>query len=80
MTAYVVSGLAQAQKAGYTKQLWDSSEGVSTSILFLHKALEQHPRMLPELRAYVTYALAESLAISRLDTLRPMRVKTLLRS
>jgi uncharacterized protein YfaS (alpha-2-macroglobulin family) len=62
MTAYVVSGLAQAQKAGYTKQLWASSEGVPTSILFLHKALEQHPRMLPELRAYVTYALAESLS------------------
>lgn len=56
MTAYVVSGLAQAKKAGYAE-----AESVSNSgIDFLKKQLQQHPRMIPELRAYVVYALAES--------------------
>ena len=62
MTAYVVSGLAQAQKAGYTKADLPGgwTEGVPASIHFLQNALEQHPHMLPELRAYAVYALAES--------------------
>jgi alpha-2-macroglobulin len=53
MTAYVVSGLAQARDAGYTKAAADLGGGVT----YLRKQLAQHPRMLPELRAYVTYAL-----------------------
>jgi hypothetical protein len=65
MTAYVVSGLAQAQKAGYPKADFPGgwTEGVPNSIHFLQNALQQHPHMLPELRAYVVYALAESLNI-----------------
>ena len=65
MTAYVVSGLAKAKQAGYTKADFPGgwTEGEPNSIHFLQNALEQHPHMLPELRAYVAYALAESLNI-----------------
>ncbi len=56
MTAYVVSGLAQAVKAGYPKAGGVSEQGVS----FLKTELNDHPRMKPELRAYVVYALAEA--------------------
>jgi uncharacterized protein YfaS (alpha-2-macroglobulin family) len=54
MTAYVVSGLAQAKSAGYTKAAANISGGVG----YLQKQLAQHPRMIPELRAYVVYALS----------------------
>jgi alpha-2-macroglobulin len=54
MTAYVVSGLAQAKTAGYAKAGADLPGGVR----YLQKQLAQHPRMIPELRAYVMYALS----------------------
>jgi alpha-2-macroglobulin len=54
MTAYVVSGLAQAKTAGYAKAGTNLSGGVS----YLQKQLAEHPRMIPELRAYVVYALS----------------------
>jgi uncharacterized protein YfaS (alpha-2-macroglobulin family) len=69
MTAYVVSGLAQAKHAGYDNTMLDEGKG------FLHKMLDEHPRMLPELRAYVVYALAEAddQQSSQLDTLYKRR-------
>ena len=54
MTAYVVSGLAQAKAAGYSQAEADLGGGVN----YLQKQLAQHPRMIPELRAYVVYALS----------------------
>jgi uncharacterized protein YfaS (alpha-2-macroglobulin family) len=56
MTAYVVSGLARAKDAGYPKAQQDLPGGMR----YLQKQLAQHPRMLPELRAYVAYALSEA--------------------
>lgn len=56
MTAYVVGGLSQAKKAGYDRAGPIAAQGIA----FLHKQLDEHPRMLPELRAYVVYALAEA--------------------
>jgi uncharacterized protein YfaS (alpha-2-macroglobulin family) len=56
MTAYVVSGLAQAKSAGYAKADANLGGGVS----YLQKQLAQHPRMIPELRAYVIYALSQA--------------------
>jgi alpha-2-macroglobulin len=56
ITAYVVSGLAEAKTAGYAKADANLGGGVS----YLQKQLAQHPRMLPELRAYVLYALSEA--------------------
>jgi alpha-2-macroglobulin len=53
MTAYVVSGLAQAQAAGYAKAATNLRGGAR----YLQLQLEQHPNMLPGLRAYATYAL-----------------------
>ncbi len=54
MTAYVVSGLAQAQAAGY-----DIKAGVlENSQNWLKKQLDTYKRMKPDLRAYVVYALA----------------------
>jgi uncharacterized protein YfaS (alpha-2-macroglobulin family) len=76
MTAYVVSGLAQAKKAGYTKtQESRFRNGKPASIDFLQNALQQHAHMLPELRAYVVYALAESGYVDhgQLDTLYSRR-------
>jgi uncharacterized protein YfaS (alpha-2-macroglobulin family) len=54
MTAYVVSGLAQAKTAGYDVK----AEALTNGESFLKKQLDQHPRMRPDLRAYVVYALA----------------------
>ncbi len=54
MTSYVVSGLAEAKAAGYDQ----SGSMIGDGAAFLQKQLEQHPRMLPELRAYAVYALA----------------------
>jgi uncharacterized protein YfaS (alpha-2-macroglobulin family) len=75
MTAYVVSGLAQAKKAGYSKAGIPANWNAPTGIDFLQRALKEHPRMLPELRAYVVYALAESDHVDRgqLDTLYSRR-------
>ncbi len=55
MTAYVVSGLAQAKSAGYAKAEANLGGGVA----YLQKQLAQHPRHDSELRAYVVYSLSE---------------------
>jgi uncharacterized protein YfaS (alpha-2-macroglobulin family) len=56
MTAYVVSGLAQAKDAGYAK----AGENLGGGVAYLQKQLAQHPRMIPDLRAYVLYSLSEA--------------------
>ncbi len=54
MTAYVVSGLGQAKTAGYTVD--DDRDNKARS--WLIATLAAHPNMIPDLRAYVVYALA----------------------
>lgn len=54
MTAYVVSGLGQARDAGYKIEDYRLNRGRE----FLTTALAAHPNMIPDLRAYVAYALA----------------------
>jgi uncharacterized protein YfaS (alpha-2-macroglobulin family) len=54
MTAYVVSGLAQAKSADYDIK----PEALTNGENFLKQQLQQHPKMRPDLRAYVVYALA----------------------
>jgi hypothetical protein len=54
MTAYVVSGLGQAQNAGYTVE----EQRLKRARQWLQKALAAHPNMIADLRAYVVYALA----------------------
>ena len=54
MTAYVVSGLGQAQNAGYTID----SDRANKARTWLAAQLEAHPDMIPDLRAYAVYALA----------------------
>jgi alpha-2-macroglobulin len=53
MTAYVVSGLGQA-KANWTIDQDKFNKGRA----WLTKALADHPNVVPDLRAYVVYALA----------------------
>ena len=67
MTAYGVSGLAQAEQAGYQ----DASPLSANGVNYLKEVLRKHPRMLPELRAYVIYALAQAKQADKaqLDTL-----------
>jgi uncharacterized protein YfaS (alpha-2-macroglobulin family) len=64
MSAYVVSGLAEAKRTFPIEgpDLTMQQKGIG----FLQEQLKQHPRMLPELRAYVVYALAESETRGRL--------------
>jgi len=54
MTAYVVSGLGQAKDAGYKIDGGRFNKGRA----WLIAALAAHPDMVPDLRAYVVYALA----------------------
>jgi uncharacterized protein YfaS (alpha-2-macroglobulin family) len=54
MTAYVVSGLGQAKQAGYNIDADEGSKGRN----WLVSTLAAHPDMIPDLRAYVVYALA----------------------
>jgi len=54
MTAYVVSGLGQAQSAGYKIDEGRFNRGRA----WLQSALSEHSAMIPDLRAYVVYALA----------------------
>jgi len=54
MTAYVVSGLGQAKDAGRTVD----SERMDKGRAWLVKTLEAHPDMVPDLRAYLVFALA----------------------
>ncbi|HTX74990.1 MAG TPA: MG2 domain-containing protein, partial [Terracidiphilus sp.] len=56
MTAYVVSGLKEAQDAGYDVEVDRITKGRD----WLEKALSAHPNMIPDLRAYVVFALASS--------------------
>ena len=71
MTDYVVSGYGQAKKAGYDK----AGDSLRRGVQFLENTLKAHPRMLPELRAYTVYALAEvgtgdhALLMQEIDTL-----------
>ena len=54
MTAYVVSGLGQA------KESWELDDGgrLNKGRAWLKSALAAHPEMIPDLRAYVVFALA----------------------
>ena len=54
MTAYVVSGLAQAKGAGYDVK----DDTMKNAGNWLKSQLAQHERMRADLRAYVVYALA----------------------
>ena len=54
MTAYVVSGLGKAQDAGYKVE----DQRLNHAREWLQKTLAAHPNMIPDLRAYVVYALA----------------------
>ncbi len=56
MTAYVVAGLGEAAQFYplHSQQVLDNGRQ------YLQKQLAAHPRMIPDLRAYVVYALAES--------------------
>jgi len=54
MTAYVVSGLGQASGAGYKIDQDRMNKGRA----WLQSTLAAHPEMIPDLRAYVVYALA----------------------
>jgi len=54
MTAYVVSGLGQAKDAGYSIDDNRRQNGRK----WLTAALAAHPDMIPDLRAYVLFALA----------------------
>jgi hypothetical protein len=54
MTAYVVSGLGQAQDAGYKVD----GDRANKARNWLMSQLKLHPDMIPDLRAYVVYALA----------------------
>ncbi len=54
MTAYVVSGLGQAKDAGRTVD----SERVDKGRAWLVSTLAAHPDMVPDLRAYLVFALA----------------------
>jgi alpha-2-macroglobulin len=56
MTAYVISGLAQAKAAGYDVDQTKLNNGRN----WLISMLKQHPDMLVNLRAYTVYALAIS--------------------
>ena len=54
MTAYVVSGLGQAKDAGYKVE----DDRLNKGRAWLQSMLAAHPDMIPDLRAYVVYALA----------------------
>ena len=54
MTAYVVSGLGQANDAGYKID----DDRMKKGRAWLQATLAAHPEMIPDLRAYVVYALA----------------------
>jgi len=54
MTAYVISGLSQAQAAGYKVEPGRIERGRK----WLLSTLKAHPDMIPDLRAYVNYALS----------------------
>ena len=58
MTAYVVSGIGMGTK--YMPLLFEQQQMLNKGKEYLTSQLAQHPRMRPELRAAVVYALAEA--------------------
>lgn len=58
MTAYVVSGLAEASRS--YPLTWQQKNMLQRGTAYLWGQLGSHPNMLPELRAYVVFSLAES--------------------
>jgi uncharacterized protein YfaS (alpha-2-macroglobulin family) len=58
MTAYVVSGLAEAKQSYALNDA--QQQMLQRGAAYLQKSLAEHPRMIPDLRAYVTYALVEA--------------------
>jgi len=54
MTAYVVSGLGQASGAGYKID----EDRMNKGRAWLQSTLAGHSNMVPDLRAYVVFALA----------------------
>ncbi|MFP5229353.1 MAG: alpha-2-macroglobulin family protein, partial [Acidobacteriota bacterium] len=58
MTAYVVSGLGEAAHA--YKLEWPRQQMLNKGRDYLEQQLAAHPRMIPDLRAYVIDALSES--------------------
>ena len=58
MTAYVVSGLGEGAK--FMPPSTDQRYMLNTGVTYLRDQLDKHPRMRPELRAAVVYALAEA--------------------
>jgi len=61
MTAYVVSGLGQAKAAGYTVD----DQRLGKAEMWLIKTLNAHPDMIPDLRAYATYAIATTTGVPK---------------
>ncbi|HEY0795308.1 MAG TPA: MG2 domain-containing protein [Acidisarcina sp.] len=57
MTAYVVAGLGEGYQ--YVKLPFKQEQMLNNGKIYLRKALTEHPRMRPELRSAVVYALAE---------------------
>jgi hypothetical protein len=58
MTAYVVSGIGMGSQ--FMPPTNEQRQMLDRGKQYLHTALDQHPRMRPELRAAVVYALAEA--------------------
>jgi uncharacterized protein YfaS (alpha-2-macroglobulin family) len=58
MTAYVVSGLAEAKRSYPLDE--PKQEMLQKGVQYLQRVLSEHPRMIPDLRAYVVYALTEA--------------------
>lgn len=58
MTAYVISGLGEA--ASYYPLNPQRQQMLQNGRQYLQTQLAQHPRMIPDLRAYVVYSLSES--------------------
>jgi alpha-2-macroglobulin len=56
MSAYVVSGLAQARAAGYPVR----EDSLKRATTWLAGQWRENPRALPDLRAYVAYALVQA--------------------
>jgi uncharacterized protein YfaS (alpha-2-macroglobulin family) len=70
MTAYVVGGVARAKQ---TYALDDAKQQMlRKGVEYLQKAIAEHPRMVPDLRAYVIYALTEAGASNTGDSLNTL--------
>jgi len=56
MTAYVLAGLSEAKRAGYDVK----DEALAKARQWLSAKFKSDPKIIPDLRAYMAYALAES--------------------